>query len=82
MYRQCDAGVLGEGSSVTLDVNLDNQFEPIEIIVGLAWRDDGGNYVLQQAEKGRGSTNPSNTGDKKGCSDFDTYELALQWYKR
>jgi endonuclease YncB( thermonuclease family) len=60
----------------------DDQFEPLELTVETQFFPDGGKQVLRarQVDAGKRET-PVNPGDSKSCSDFGTYEEALQWYE-
>ena len=67
-------------SSSTFPLNLDDQFEPIEITTQTQWTSDGGKTILVE-KSSSDSIIPSNPGDSKGCSDFETYEDALRWFE-
>lgn len=72
MYMSCDR------QRTETIIAADDQFEPLEYTVQTKWGDDGGKQIVVQK---RETKQPSNPGDTKGCSDFDYYEDALQWYE-
>ena len=60
--------------------NFIAEFEPLEYTTQTQWGDDGGKTILVPKSSSTPSI-PSNPGDSKGCSDFETYEDALSWYE-
>jgi hypothetical protein len=66
-------------SDSVADSNFVAQFEPLEYTTQTSWSDDGGTTIL--LPKQTAPSIPTNPGDVKGCSDFDTYEEALSWYE-
>jgi endonuclease YncB( thermonuclease family) len=65
----------------TANINLENQFEPIQFTTQTQWGADGGKTIRVSNNPESSSVPPKNPGDTKGCSDFETYEQALQWYE-
>lgn len=61
-------------------IAADDQFEPLEATLQTRWGSDGGQPFIQQKDAPK--VKPSNPGDKRGCSDFETYEDALRWYEK
>ncbi|KAL3937161.1 MAG: hypothetical protein SGBAC_007667 [Bacillariaceae sp.] len=71
IFKQCDNGV---------DSTFVAEFEPLEYDVVTQWGDDGGKQIVKQKDT-IASRPPRNPGDRKGCSDFETYEDALNWFE-
>ena len=60
------------------------EFEPLERTMETVYLSDGGKRVLRDETTTTTFSKenpPRNPGDTKGCSDFETYEDALQWYE-
>ena len=67
----------------TCTVTEEAQFEPLQYTMQTDWREDDGRPVRRKnPEFDTGTTTPPNPGDRKGCSDFRTYEDALRYYER
>jgi endonuclease YncB( thermonuclease family) len=77
IFSTCDA----KSESISKMPVVDAVFEPIEQTVETVWTADGGKQRLRQ-KASETSVRPDNPGDVKGCSDFKTYEDALQWYEK
>jgi hypothetical protein len=60
--------------------NIIAEFEPMEYETQIEYGDDGGKSVLVSNKQS--STPPSNPGDVRGCSDFQSYEDALSYYEK
>lgn len=58
----------------TVDIPPDDQFEAVN--------NGKRSFMLQQQKDSSSLVQPPNPGDKRGCSDFDTYEDALRWYEK
>lgn len=78
IYKTCDATADSESGSGQSFVA---EFEEMELTTQIQYGDDGGKEVLVGREQSS-RLPPRNPGDTKGCSDFDTFEEALQWYER
>mmetsp|Transcript_28468 Transcript_28468/g.53522 ORF Transcript_28468/g.53522 Transcript_28468/m.53522 type:complete len:374 (-) Transcript_28468:274-1395(-) len=62
---------------------VEAEFEPLERAMETVWGEDGGTRQLRQnKDKTSNTVPPPNPGDIKGCSDFNTYEDALQYFER
>jgi len=67
----------------TCDEQFEAQFEPLQYTIQTEWGADGGRPVRRQnPEFDDQPTVVSNPGDRKGCSDFATYEDSLRYYER
>lgn len=60
--------------------NFIAEFEPMDYETQIEYGDDGGKSVLVSNKQS--STPPSNPGDVRGCSDFQSYEDALSYYEK
>jgi hypothetical protein len=87
---QQDAETKGLGIFLKCDANneitskipvVEAEFEPLEQTMDTVWMADGGKQQLRQKSNDV-AVRPDNPGDIKGCSDFKTYEDALQWYEQ
>jgi len=94
MYQSCSRSGSGNNgvtqnsnnppqtTTPTAMVDLDQQFEPMTFTTETKWGVDGGKTVrVDNRKRNAPATVPKNPGDKKGCSDFETYEQALQYYE-
>ena len=75
LFKQCSSDDNTASSTITEAI-----FEPLEWTTETQWGDDGGKTVRRKRDEP--TPIPSNPGDKVGCSDFDTFEAALQYYER
>jgi endonuclease YncB( thermonuclease family) len=80
IFSRCDAKSPKDGGGISQMPIVEAQFEPLERTMETVWTDDGGKRQLRKESSGE-KTTPANPGDIKGCSDFKTYEEALQWYE-
>lgn len=71
LYQRCNDDFLDKD---------DDQFEPLDRTVEVQYFSDGGKQVVKERSS-RTTLQPANPGDTKGCSDFETYEDALQWFE-
>ena len=75
LFKQCSSDDGTASSTITEAI-----FEPLEWTTETQWGDNGGKTVRRKRDEP--TPIPSNPGDKVGCSDFDTYEAALQYYEK
>jgi hypothetical protein len=76
MYQKCDAQ-----RAMQKEFSNDDQFEPLDRTVETQYSLEGGKPVVRE-KSSSGAVAPKNPGNTRGCSDFKTYEDALQWYDR
>jgi len=69
MYTKCE----------DVESAADDQFEPLDVTTEIQWGDDGGKIILKQKNSLKKTL--QNPGDRRNCSDFETYEDALRWYE-
>lgn len=82
IFLQCNAAENGDEQVATSSFVAD--FEPLERSVETVYLSDGGKQqVRDETLKTTYSKEnpPKNPRDTKGCSDFETYEDALQWFE-
>ena len=72
IYKRCDD---------IENIATDDQFEALDVTTEIVFGDDGGKVTLKYSEKNNEQVVPPNPGDKRGCSDFRTYEDALRYYE-
>ena len=72
MYKSCDG---------IENIATDDQFEDLDVVTEIQFGDDGGKVMLKYNDKNKEKVTPLNPGDKRGCSDFRTYEDALRYYE-
>eukprot|EP00536_Pseudo-nitzschia_multiseries_P008742 jgi/Psemu1/198970/e_gw1.228.36.1 len=86
IFSRCDGGV----DTVTGDPNAPStssfvaDFEPLERSVETVYLSDGGKRRVRDDSSTvtfSKDNPPKNPGDVRGCSDFESYEEALQWYE-
>jgi endonuclease YncB( thermonuclease family) len=84
IFARCDAESIqrGDGGGISKLPIVEAQFEPLERTMETVWTDDGGKRQLRTETSKDAAGPPANPGDVKGCSDFKTYEDALQWFER
>ena len=91
--KQQGLGIYKSCTDEKVDENVNNnsirasnfvaEFEPLDYTTEIEYGDDGGKSVIVVSRKESTSavSPPSNPGDTKGCSDFETYEESLKWYE-
>jgi hypothetical protein len=83
IFAACDAEI-SKGNNIdgiSFLPKFEAQFEPLERTMDTIWMEDGGRRQLR-TDSSKSLDPPVNPGDMKGCSDFKTYEEALQWFER
>ena len=81
IFSKCDAD--NDGGTIPAD-SFVAVFEPLERSVETVYFSDGGKQRVRDettAVSFSKENPPKNPGDVRGCSDFESYEDALQWYE-
>ncbi len=85
--RSKGMGIFSQCTPENPDNKVDSfvaDFEPLERSMETVYFSDGGKQMLRDDSTKVVYTKenpPRNPGDTKGCSDFESYEDALQWYE-
>jgi endonuclease YncB( thermonuclease family) len=80
IFSNCNA----ENDDIVAADSFVADFEPLERTMETVYLSDGGKQVLRDETTMTTFSKenpPKNPRDTKGCSDFETYEDALQWYE-
>ncbi len=83
IFSTCTIGGDGENGSAESS-SFVADFEPLERSMETVYLSDGGKPMLRDETTKMVYSKenpPRNPGDTKGCSDFETYEEALQWFE-
>lgn len=80
--RQNGLGIFSTCEKKETDDDFVADFEPLERSTETVYFSDGGKLrVRDEAAIAATAGAPKNPGDVRGCSDFESYEDALQWYE-
>ena len=80
IYKPCTDE--NENNNSIQTSNFVAEFEPLDYTTEIEYGDDGGKSVIVARKESTSAMKPpSNPGDTKGCSDFETYEESLKWYE-
>ena len=80
IFKVCSSDGNSNNNDSISTSNFIAEFEPMEYETQIEYGDDGGKSVLVSNKQS--STPPSNPGDVRGCSDFQSYEDALSYYEK